>query len=415
MTEMQLMGEKARKASKHLLRNSDKRKFALIKMAEALSQKDNIKLILEANAKDISMAKENGVIDTMIDRLTLTENRILSMADGISQVAALPDPLGKIHEGRTLENGLKIEKISVPLGVIGMIFEARPNVASDVASLCIKAGSAAILRGGKEAINSNIAITDILRSAVKEAGLDENLIQLIKNTSRASATELMNLVGYIDVLIPRGGNGLIQSVVENAKVPVIETGAGNCHIYVDKYADIDMAKEIVFNAKTSRPSVCNAAEKLLIHSDIYEKALPIIAERLKEGNVELRGDERVCNLIGCKKAVEEDWWTEYNDYIMSIKIVDSIDEAIEHIDKYSTKHSESIITDNVKNADIFTSSIDSACVYVNASTRFTDGGEMGLGAEIGISTQKLHARGPMGLNEIVSYKYIIHGDGQIRV
>lgn len=411
-TTMQEMGKKAKLAARKLNQLSEKRNDALMEMATSLI--DDTDEILSANAKDIELAKQNGMSSAMIDRLSLTKERIASMADGILAVRSSRDPIGNILDGKTLPNGLKVERITVPMGVIGIIFEARPNVTSDAAALCLKAGSACILRGGKEAFNSNNAITNILRKAISHAGLDENSVQLVQDITRNSATEMMNLVGYIDVLIPRGGKGLIRSVVENSKVPVIETGAGNCHIYVDSDADIEMAKDIVFNAKTSRPSVCNAAEKLLVHKDIYEKALPIIAEKLSEKNVELRGDERASELLGCKKADEEDWWTEYNDYIMSVKIVDSIEEAVNHIETYSTKHSEAIVTNNVAHADYFTKNIDSACVYVNASTRFTDGGEMGLGAEIGISTQKLHARGPMGLDQIVSYKYIIHGNGQIR-
>lgn len=412
--EMLEMGKRAKKAAKKLNELSSLRNDALSAMSTALIF--NKEEILKANAEDISLAKKNGMSDAMIDRLTLTEQRIISMSAGITAVIASGEPLGKILDGKTLPNGLKYEKITVPLGVIGIIFEARPNVTSDAAALCLKAGSACILRGGKEAFNSNNAIVNVLRNAVSSVGLDENSIQLVQNTSRESATEMMHLKGYLDVLIPRGGKGLIRSVVENSKVPVIETGAGNCHIYVDADADIDMARDIVFNAKTSRPSVCNAAEKLLVHKDIYKEALPIIAQKLQEKNVEIRGDKRVCELLGskAKAATDEDWSTEYNDYIMSVKIVDSIEEAVDHIERYSTKHSEAIVTKNIASADYFTKNIDSACVYVNASTRFTDGGEMGLGAEIGISTQKLHARGPMGLEQIVSYKYIIHGNGQIR-
>ncbi len=412
--EMLEMGKRAKKAAKKLNELSSLRNEALSAMSTALIF--NKEEILKANAEDISLAKKNGMSDAMIDRLTLTEQRIISMSAGITAVIASGEPLGKILDGKTLPNGLKYEKITVPLGVIGIIFEARPNVTSDAAALCLKAGSACILRGGKEAFNSNNAIVNVLKRAVSSVGLDENSIQLVQNTSRESATEMMHLKGYLDVLIPRGGKGLIRSVVENSKVPVIETGAGNCHIYVDADADIDMARDIVFNAKTSRPSVCNAAEKLLVHKDIYKEALPIIAQKLQEKNVEIRGDKRVCELLGskAKAATDKDWSTEYNDYIMSVKIVDSIEEAVDHIERYSTKHSEAIVTKNIASADYFTKNIDSACVYVNASTRFTDGGEMGLGAEIGISTQKLHARGPMGLEQIVSYKYIIHGNGQIR-
>lgn len=412
MTKIQEMGALAKIAARNLSLNNTKRTSALKAMAQALI--DNTSAILSANEIDLNNGKAKGMSDALLDRLALSVDRIKSMADGISAVNASTDPIGKILDGRTLENGLKIERITVPLGVIGIIYEARPNVTGDAAALCLKAGSACILRGGKEAFNSNNAIAEVLRDSAESVGLDRNVIQLVQDTTRQSAAELMNLTDYLDVLIPRGGAGLIKSVVENSKVPVIETGAGNCHIYVDADCDIEMAKEIVFNAKTSRPSVCNAAEKLLIHKDIYEEALPLIAQKLSEKNVEIRGDERAVALLGCVPATEEDWWTEYNDYIISVKIVDSIVGAIDHIDKYSTKHSEAIITKSQANAELFTQSIDSACVYVNASTRFTDGGEMGLGAEIGISTQKLHARGPMGLDQIVSYKYIIHGNGQVR-
>ena len=338
------------------------------------------------------------------------------MAVGVEQVAALPDPVGRVLDGRTLKNGLKIQKVSVPMGVIGIIYEARPNVTSDAAALCLKAGNAVILRGGKEAINSNTAIMAVMREAVKNVGFPEDCVALVTDTTRQSATELMQLSEYLDVLIPRGGAGLIQSVVNNSKVPVIETGVGNCHVYVDDSADIKMAADIVFNAKTSRPSVCNAIETVLVHADIADKALPAIKAELDKMNVEIRGCERTKQILGDSiiPATEDDYAREFLDYILAIKVVDSIDDAIAHIAKYSSGHSESIVTSDYRNADKFTSCVDSAAVYVNASTRFTDGGEFGLGAEIGISTQKLHARGPMGLNELTSNKYIIHGDGQIR-
>ena len=338
------------------------------------------------------------------------------MADGVSEVASLADPVGRVLDGRTLKNGLQIEKVTVPMGVIGIIFEARPNVTSDAAALCLKAGSAVILRGGKEAINSNKAIAEIMRDAIEGAGLPRDCVSLVEDTTRQSATELMQLSDYLDVLIPRGGAGLIKSVVENAKVPVIETGVGNCHVYVDKSADVDMAKSIIFNAKTSRPSVCNAIETVIVHKDIAEKALPEIKAELDKMNVEIRGCERTKAILGDSvvPATENDYAVEFLDYILAVKVVDSLDDALAHIAKYSTGHSESIITSDYESANKFTACVDSAAVYVNASTRFTDGGEFGLGAEIGISTQKLHARGPMGLNELTSSKFIIRGNGQIR-
>ena len=338
------------------------------------------------------------------------------MAQGVLDVAALPDPIGAVLSGSKRPNGLNITKVRVPIGVIGIIFEARPNVTSDAASLCLKSGNAVILRGGKEAINSNKCIADIMRSALEKSALDKNCIQLIEDTTRQSSVELMGLVDYLDLLIPRGGAGLIKAVVENAKVPVIETGVGNCHVFVDESADIDMAANIIYNAKTSRPSVCNAIETILVHKNIAEKALPVIKARLDEKNVELRGCERTREILGDSviPAIEVDWATEYLDYILAVKVVDNIDEAIAHITKYSSGHSECIVTENYKNANRFKNEVDAAAVYVNASTRFTDGGMFGLGAEIGISTQKIHARGPMGLNELTSMKFIIEGDGQIR-
>ena len=312
-------------------------------------------------------------------------------------------------------NGLKIEKVCVPLGVIGIIFEARPNVASDAAGLCVKAGNAVILRGGKEAFRSNNAVVGVLRDAFAQAGLPADSVQLVQDTTRVSAVELMQLTGYLDVLIPRGGAGLIRSVVENARVPVIETGVGNCHVFVDESADIPMATEIIYNAKTSRPSVCNAIETILVHKNIAEKALPAIAARLAEKNVELRADEATRAILpGCTPATEEDWATEYLDYILAVQVVDSLEEALEHIRQYSSGHSECIVTESYANAERFTNEVDAAAVYVNASTRFTDGGQFGLGAEIGISTQKLHARGPMGVNELTTCKFVVRGQGQVR-
>lgn len=414
MTQLEIMGAKAKEASRFLMTAGSKKDDALNAIASAL--KENSEKIINANDIDIENGKKAGLTSSLLDRLKLTEERINSMANGVAEVANLPDPIGRVLDGRTLKNGLQIEKITVPMGVIGIIFEARPNVTSDAAALCLKAGSAVILRGGKEAINSNKAIAEIMRDAIEKAGLPRDCVSLVEDTTRQSATELMQLSDYLDVLIPRGGAGLIKSVVENAKVPVIETGVGNCHVYVDESADIDMAKSIIFNAKTSRPSVCNAIETVLVHKDIAEKALPQIKAELDKMNVEIRGCDRTREILGdcVVSATEKDYAEEFLDYILAVKVVDSIDDAIAHIAKYSTGHSESIITSDYKNANKFTSCVDSAAVYVNASTRFTDGGEFGLGAEIGISTQKLHARGPMGLNELTSSKFIIRGNGQIR-
>ena len=386
---------------------------ALNAIASALEK--NSQFILEENAKDIRTAQDSGISQAMIDRLTLTQDRISGMADGLRQVASGENPVGKVLWGETRPNGLKIEKVSVPIGVIAVIFEARPNVTADAAAICLKAGNSVILKGGKEAINSNKAIATVMRTAAAESGLPEDCIILIENISRQAATELMKLNGYVDLLIPRGGAGLIRSVVENATVPVIETGVGNCHVYVDEDADINMAAEIVANAKASRVSVCNACEGLLVHKDIAELGLITIAEKLREKNVEIIGDEAVCEILPfATPATEDDWATEYLDYKISVKVVDDIDEAISHIAKYGTGHSEAIITDSYEAAEKFKAEVDAAAVYVNASTRFTDGGEFGFGAEIGISTQKLHARGPLGVAHMVSSKYVISGNGQIR-
>lgn len=414
MTQLEIMGAKAKEASRFLMTAGSKKDEALNAIAKAL--RENADKIIKANDIDIENEKKAGLTKSLLDRLKLTEERINGMADGVSEVASLADPVGRVLDGRTLKNGLQIEKVTVPMGVIGIIFEARPNVTSDAAALCLKAGSAVILRGGKEAINSNKAISEIMRDAIENAGLPRACVSLVKDTTRQSATELMQLSDYLDVLIPRGGAGLIKSVVENAKVPVIETGVGNCHVYVDKSADVDMAKSIIFNAKTSRPSVCNAIETVLVHKDIAEKALPEIKAELDKMNVEIRGCERTRAILGDSviPATENDYAIEFLDYILAVKVVDSLYDALAHIAKYSTGHSESIITSDYESANKFTACVDSAAVYVNASTRFTDGGEFGLGAEIGISTQKLHARGPMGLNELTSSKFIIRGNGQIR-
>ncbi len=414
MTQLEIMGANAKKAARFLMNAGSEKDVALLAIAKAL--RENSDKIISANNADIENGKKAGLTDSLLDRLRLTEERIEGMADGVEQVAALKDPVGRVVDGSTLKNGLKIEKVTVPMGVIGIIYEARPNVTSDAAALCLKAGSAVILRGGKEAINSNKAIAKVMRNAIEQAGFPADCVALVEDTSRDSATELMQLTDYLDVLIPRGGAGLIKSVVNNAKVPVIETGVGNCHIYVDDNADIDMAKNIIFNAKTSRPSVCNAIETVLVHKDIAEKALPRIKAELDKKNVEIRGCDKTRKILGdcVVPATEEDYANEFLDYILAVRVVDSLDEALDHIAKYSTGHSECIITSNYANAEKFTACVDSAAVYVNASTRFTDGGEFGLGAEIGISTQKLHARGPMGLNELVSSKFIIKGNGQIR-
>lgn len=413
MTELQKMGAAAKEAAAVLRTAGEKKRRALLEAAQAL--RAAAPEILAANAVDLAAARESGMRDAMLDRLTLTEARIEAMAQGVEDVAAQRDPVGRVLSGETRPNGLKIEKVTVPMGVIGIIFEARPNVTSDAAALCLMAGSAVILRGGKEAFHSNMAVTSVLQAALERAGLPRTAVQLVQDTSRESSREMMGLVGYLDLLIPRGGAGLIRAVVENARVPVIETGVGNCHVYVDESADIDMAAEIIFNAKTSRPSVCNAIETILVHEKIAAQALPVIAARLSEKHVELRGDDRTRQILPeAVEATETDWETEYLDYILAVRVVDSLDEAVAHIARYSSGHSECIVTRDLRAAEAFTARVDSAAVYVNASTRFTDGGEMGLGAEIGISTQKLHARGPMGLNEIVSYKYVIRGDGQVR-
>ena len=414
MSELINKGMKAKEASYVLMNaTSTEKNNALLKMAESLIK--NKRDILDANKKDIDRAEENGTPQAMLDRLLLTEDRILGMADGLRQVKGLNDPIGEVL-GMTLRpNGLKIGKQRVPLGVIGIIYEARPNVTSDAAGLCLKSGNVTILRGGKEAINSNIAIVKALREGIKLSGLPEDAVQLVEDTSRESSTEMMKLNEFIDVLIPRGGAGLIQAVVQNATVPVIETGTGNCHVYVDEYADLEMAKDIVINAKTSRPSVCNAEEKLLINEKIADEFLPVIVKALREKNVEIRGDKKAKAIIDkIEEATEEDWGKEYLDYIIGIKIVSDVDEAINHINKYGTGHSEAIITKDYDNSQKFLQRVDAAAVYVNASTRFTDGCEFGFGAEIGISTQKLHARGPMGLNELTTTKYIIYGNGQVR-
>ncbi|MBO4339307.1 MAG: glutamate-5-semialdehyde dehydrogenase [Clostridia bacterium] len=414
MTGVFELGKRAKEASRFLAVASTKEKNkALLSIACALEE--NCEKIIEQNSVDMKNAENSGINPTMLDRLLLTKERIKGMADGVREVAELPDPVGRILDEVTRPNGLEITKVSVPIGVIAVIFEARPNVTSDAASLCLKAGNCVILRGGKEAIHSNAAIADIMRTALEKAGFPADCINFVEDTSRQSATELMTMNEYVDVLIPRGGAGLIQACVKNATVPVIETGTGNCHIYVDKSANLEMAVEIVFNAKTSRPSVCNAAESLLIHKDIAEKALPAIKARLDEKGVTLHGDEKAVEICpDILRATEDDWGKEYLSFDMSVKIVNDTDEAIDWIYKYGTKHSEAIVTKDEAQAKKFLDRVDAAAVYHNASTRFTDGGVFGLGAEIGISTQKLHARGPLGLNELTSMKYVVRGNGQIR-
>lgn len=386
---------------------------ALLHASEALLS--HTEEILSANEKDIKAGKEKDMHEGLLDRLALTETRIAAMAEGLRQIAALEDPIGEIMDTFTRPNGLKISKVRVPLGVIGIIYESRPNVTADAFGLCFKAGNAVILKGGSDALFSNKAITVVLRNALQESGICADALQLIDSGDREITKAFMKMKEYVDVLIPRGGAGLIRSVVENSTIPVIETGTGNCHIYVDREADLNMAVNIIINAKTQRIGVCNACESLVIHKDIKDAFLPVLAEGLRTHHVEMRGDEAVREVLSdCLPATEEDYASEYLDYIISMKTVTDVDEAIAHINKYNTKHSEAIITKNELTAEKFLKEIDAACVYVNASTRFTDGFEFGFGAEIGISTQKLHARGPMGLKELTSYKYQIHGNGQIR-
>ena len=386
-----------------------------ILMAIATALRENCHKIVKANEIDLQNGRNNGLSEALLDRLMLNNDRVEGMAKGVEDVVALPDPVGKILWETERPNGMKIQRVSSPLGVVGIIYEARPNVTSDAAALCIKTGNTAILRGGKEAFNSNSAIMDVMREAIEKAGFNPDIVELVRDTSRESSTALMRMNEYVDVLIPRGSANLIKAVVQNSTVPVIETGAGNCHVYVDEFADIDMAVEIINNAKTRRISVCNTAESLLIHKNIAEFALIAIKAKLDEKNVILYGDEVACEICpDIEKATEEDWAREYLDYKLSVKIVSSIDEAIEHIRKYSTHHSESIVTENLENAEKFLNEVDSAAVYHNVSTAFTDGGEFGFGAEIGISTQKLHARGPMGLSALTTTKYVVTGCGQVR-
>ena len=409
------LGKRAKNAEKVLMTASTAQKNAALENIAAALE-NAVGDILTANEIDIKNARENGMKESLIDRLALTEKRVLSIASATREVINLPDPIGKTLSGSTRPNGLVIEKVTVPLGVVAVIFEARPNVTADAAALCLKSGNAVILRGGKEAFYSNKAITAAMRRAVAKAGLPEDCIQLVEDTSRESATELMRLNDYVDVLIPRGGAGLIKACVQNSTVPVIETGTGNCHVYVDEFADLQMAAEIVYNAKVSRPSVCNACESIVVHRAVAKKFLPLVKEKLDLAFVVIHGDEETAKILrDVIPATEEDFGKEYLGYEISVKVVGNIDEAIAHISKYGTGHSECIVTECYKNSMKFTNEVDCAAVYVNASTRFTDGNEFGFGAEIGISTQKLHARGPLGLPELTSFKYIVRGDGQVRV
>ena len=414
MTYMEELGMRAKKAAKTVQYLGQTQKNTGLRMAadELIARQE---YILEENEKDIREAQENGMKPSLVDRLCLTRERIEGMAEGLRQIGELPDPIGEVISMNERPNGLKIGKRRVPLGVVGIIYESRPNVTADAFGLCLKTGNVTILRGGKDAIHSNIAISKVLKEGLKKAGITEEAVILVEDTSREHVDEMMRLRDYIDVLIPRGGKQLIDNVVNHSTVPVIETGTGNCHIYVDEYADVEMAANIIENAKTQRTGVCNACESLVVHEKIAEKALPLICQRLLAKGVEIRGDERARAIIPeMKAATEEDWGTEYLDLIISVKTVDSFEKAVEHINHYNTGHSEAIITNDYQNALKFQDYIDAAAVYVNASTRFTDGFEFGFGAEIGISTQKLHARGPMGLEALTTSKYIIFGNGQIR-
>lgn len=412
--KMMIIGKKAREVSckvQHL--GQTEKNEGLYSVARELRMQTAY--ILEENTKDVERAKDAGMKKSLIDRLLLTGQRIQAMAEGLEQIAKLEDPIGEMISMKVRPNGLLIGKKRVPLGVVGIIYESRPNVTADAFGLCFKTGNVVILRGGSDAISSNMAITKVIRDGLRKEGLPEDAVLLIEDTDRAAVTEMMHMNEYIDVLIPRGGKGLISTVVNHSTVPVIETGTGNCHIYVDEYADINMAVSIIDNAKTQRMGVCNACESLVIHENIAKEAVPAIYQALTQKQVEIRGDEKACALqSGIKKAAEEDWGEEYLDAVISMKIVKNLDEAIRHINHYNTGHSESIITKDYANAMRFLDEIDAAAVYVNASTRFTDGNEFGFGAEIGISTQKLHARGPMGLEALTTTKYVIFGNGQVR-
>ena len=415
MNEMlNTLGKNARNAEV-LVRNlsANEKNEVLLKVAEALTE--NADTLTAANALDVKNGRKNNMPEALVDRLLLTGDRIRGMAEGLRQVAALEDPVGEVLGMKKRPNGLMIGQKRVPLGVIGIIYEARPNVTADAFALCFKTGNVVILKGGSDAIHSNEAIVKCIREVLQEQGITEDAIQLITDTSRETTAEFMKMNQYVDVLIPRGGRGLIKAVVENSTIPVIETGTGNCHIYVDETADLQMAADIIMNAKTQRVGVCNACESVLVHEKVKDEFLPVLARRLQEKQVEIRADEAACELIpGAVHATEEDWGREYLDYILSLKVVSSVEEAISHINQYNTGHSEAIITNNYEHAQKFLDQVDAAAVYVNASTRFTDGFEFGFGAEIGISTQKLHARGPMGLLALTTTKYIIYGNGQIR-
>ncbi|MBE7025524.1 MAG: glutamate-5-semialdehyde dehydrogenase [Ruminococcaceae bacterium] len=413
MTDLTMLGKKAKKAARVLATCDTATKNAAL-AAMALSLRQNTDRILSANERDVAAAREKGTGDALLDRLRLTAKRIDAMAADMEHVITLEDPVGTVLDTIHRPNGLSITKVRVPMGVIGIIYESRPNVTADAAALCIKTANAVILKGGSDAIFSNLAIADALREGLEGAGLPADAVQLVPDTDRAAATALMRLRGYVDLLIPRGGAALIRSTVENATVPVIETGTGNCHIYIDRDADKAMGVSIIVNAKAQRPGVCNAAETLLVHEKIAADFLPLAAASLEKAGVEIRGCERTRQIIPCTPATEEDYATEFLDYILAVRVVPSIEDALSHIAAYSTLHSEAIVTENDETADYFLRHVDAAAVYVNASTRFTDGGEFGFGAEIGISTQKLHARGPMGLSELTSYQYRIRGNGQIR-
>lgn len=414
MMTLEQIGQKAKEAEPLLrVMNGEKKNQVLLRAAEYLVK--DTEFILNANETDMENGRERGMKEGLLDRLKLTEERIEGMAEGLRQIAALPDPIGGVISEWTPENGLDIRKVRVPLGVIGIIYEARPNVTADAFGLCFKTGNPVVLRGGSDAVHSNLAIVEVLQKALTDCGCPASAIQLLEDTSRETAAAFMKLNRYIDVLIPRGSAGLIATVVNNSTIPVIETGSGNCHIYVDEDADLQMAADIVYNAKTQRIGVCNACESLVVHRKVKDAFLPMLARKLSEKQVELRGDEAAREAVpSMKEASAEDWGTEYLDYILSVKTVDSLDEAIAHINRYNTGHSEAIITENKEHAEKFLQEVDAAAVYVNASTRFTDGFEFGFGAEIGISTQKLHARGPMGLEALTSYKYEIYGNGQVR-
>ncbi|MCI8604415.1 MAG: glutamate-5-semialdehyde dehydrogenase [Ruminiclostridium sp.] len=413
MTYLEILGSEAKKAEaaiRGISQNTKNRALAAI--ADGLIE--NAELIIEDNKKDLEKAKATHMSEAMRDRLSLDIKRIKDMAEGVRKIIGLPDPVGRVLGGKELPNGLKVIKKAVPLGVVGIIFESRPNVTVDAAALCLKSGNVAVLRGGSDAINSNKRLVSVMRSALSSAGVDENAVSLVEDTSRECVSELLKLNRYIDVLIPRGGHGLIQNVINNSTIPVIQTGEGNCSVYVDRSADITMAVNIADNGKTQRPSVCNAIENLLVHEEIAEEFLKALDEKWK-GKVRIYADESASKYINAdREATEEDYKTEFLDYVISIKTVKDVSEAINFINRYGTRHSECIVTNDIKNAELFKQAVDAAAVYVNASTRFTDGGEFGLGAEIGISTQKLHARGPMGLEEMTTYKYLIDGSGQIR-